>query len=492
MAGFRKAKAEQAALKLGMYGPAGKGKTFSALLMAEGLAKITGKRVAFVDTERGTDFYCKAVDKRQVHPQAFDFDAIYTRSLTEINAEVRKLSTDEYAVIVIDSITHIWEAARAAYSGKVNNNGTLPFHAWGVIKKPYKDLINFLLSSPMHVILCGRQGNEFEEDEQTGETKKVGVKMKAEGETPYEPHILIRMETDRDKGGNEGIIAIAEKDRTGILAGQAIRLWPAPRGKEETHTFDMLVRPILPLLGNVQAKIDSDDETATKDSEALAKEEQERQVFSADQVRRFSAMIELADTADALKRVGDAITPEIKKRMVTAHVTELREKYREAEKRLPAAPPKAPEKEKPLDDQPDAAVAAAAAKAPKPVTVATDNADRRETARKIIEAAQGKPAPAVEEPANNPVEDEPPAGGAPSVEDAYMEWVDSLAAVCTQAGMHPDEFHRGLKAFLTDERLATEPWKINAGQRQMAQDSAKNQVGWWDFRPVRSSPRVKK
>ena len=39
MSGFRKAKAEQAALKIAMYGPPGSGKTFTTLLLAEGLAK---------------------------------------------------------------------------------------------------------------------------------------------------------------------------------------------------------------------------------------------------------------------------------------------------------------------------------------------------------------------------------------------------------------------------------------------------------------------
>ncbi len=79
MAGFRKAKAEQAALKMGIYGPPGSGKTFTSLLIAEGLGVTSGKRVAYVDTERGTDFYCKDVPSRAVHPQAFDFDALYTR-----------------------------------------------------------------------------------------------------------------------------------------------------------------------------------------------------------------------------------------------------------------------------------------------------------------------------------------------------------------------------------------------------------------------------
>src|SRR5690348_3740569 len=111
MAGFRKAKAEQAALKMGLYGPPGSGKTFTALLLAEGLSGVSKKRVAYVDTEHGTDFYCQEVKTRAVHPQAFDFDAIYTRSITEVLAAVRGLDTTMHGVIVLDSVTHFWEAA---------------------------------------------------------------------------------------------------------------------------------------------------------------------------------------------------------------------------------------------------------------------------------------------------------------------------------------------------------------------------------------------
>src|SRR5574338_282563 len=154
MAGFRKAKAEQAALKMGIYGPPGSGKTFTSLMIAEGLAKLTGKRVALVDTEHGSDFYCQTVTSRTVHPEAFDFDALYTKSLTEVISAVRGLDEREYGVIVIDSITHLWEAARNAYDGRQTRAGTIPMQAWGRIKKPYKDLLSTLLSSPMHVIIC--------------------------------------------------------------------------------------------------------------------------------------------------------------------------------------------------------------------------------------------------------------------------------------------------------------------------------------------------
>lgn len=324
MAGFKKAKAEQAALKIGLYGLAGSGKTFTTLLCAEGLAKLTGKRIAYVDTERGTDFYCQAVKERSVHPEAFDFDAIYTRSITEVIAGLRSLSPETHCAIVIDSITHIWESARLAYSGKETKIGTIPFHAWAKIKKPYKEIMSFLLSSPIHVFIVGRQGNEFEEDEETGETKKVGVKMKAEGETPYEPHILIRMESEKQANGIARITAFAEKDRTGILAGRTII----------NPSFDSLIKPLLGLLGTKQAQIEDPEETAARDAESLTDADDAKAKEGDLILRKFTAKIILCENFDQLTALGKEITPELKKRMTTQQVSELRSKYQEAEKSL--------------------------------------------------------------------------------------------------------------------------------------------------------------
>lgn len=326
MAGFRKAKAEQAALKIGMYGPPGSGKTFTALLIAEGLAQSTGKRVAYVDTERGTDFYCKSVPSRNAHPEAFDFDALYTRSLTEVLQAVRGLSHDEYGVIVLDSITHLWEAAIQAYGGRQTSAGTIPMHAWGKIKKPYKDLMAALLSSPMHVIICGRQGTEYATDEETEELKAVGLKMKAEGETAYEPHILIRMEAVKPRKTNEiaTIVAYAEKDRTGILAGRSFA----------NPTFATLCQPLLGLLGDTQAKIASGDETAVQDAERLADDERQRDQKSTELLEELTAKISLCKSSEELKALGKTITPQLKAQMSPQHVAALREKYQSREQVL--------------------------------------------------------------------------------------------------------------------------------------------------------------
>jgi hypothetical protein len=331
MAGFQRAKAEQAAVKMAIYGPPGSGKTFTSLLLAEGLAATNGKRVAYVDTEHGTDFYCKAVAGRAAHPEAFDFDALYTRSLTDVISAVKGLPTDAYGVVIIDSITHLWEAAMAAYTGPKNRAGSIPMHAWGRIKKPYKELMAFLLSSPMHVIFCGRQGVEYQTNEETDELKAVGVKMKAEGETPYEPHILIRMEASKPQKTHEVAqnIAYAEKDRTGVLAGRSF----------VNPTYATLCAPIVGLLGGTQARMATEDEAALVDAEALEKAEQERVSGSREHLRTVSAHIDLAASVEELKAVGKTITPKLKALMTPNDVQALRTKYLEREAVLKGAAP---------------------------------------------------------------------------------------------------------------------------------------------------------
>jgi hypothetical protein len=330
MAGFRKAKAEQAAIKMGLYGPPGSGKTFTALLLAEGLAALSGKRVAYIDTERGTDFYCQAVASRAVHPEAFDFDALYTRAISEVLNSVRTLNTDTYGVIVLDSVTHLWEAAMAAYGGKLTSAGTIPMHAWGKIKKPYKDLMAILLATPMHVLICGRQKTVYGEDDETGELKAEGVTMRAEGETPYEPHILIRMESVKPKKTNEvaRIYAYAEKDRTGVLSGRSF----------ENPNFDSLCKPLLSLLGDKQARMATGDESAAQDAEALLEQDRARAAESSELLREYSAKIDLAKTGADLKAIGKDITPQLKARMLPADVSTLREKYQVREQDLKAVP----------------------------------------------------------------------------------------------------------------------------------------------------------
>lgn len=300
--GFKKATPQQARLKVGLYGPPGSGKTFTSLLFAEGLAKLRGKRVAFVDTERGTDFYAQAVAERQVHPKAFDFDCLYTKSLAEVDAQIRALDPEEYGVVVIDSISHLWDAAIEAYEGQMTAADTIPMHAWGKIKKPYKALLAYLIASPFDVFILGRQKNIFEDD--GGQLRKVGVGMRAEGETPHEPHICFRMECRQDEADTTKSVNLmyVEKDRTGIL-----------QGKTKVNPSFSDIEPLLPLLGDEQAVQEDDEERKAKDAELLAKDEENTRKKTEKSKELFSGFRAALSGASDLEQLAE-ISAEIKKK----------------------------------------------------------------------------------------------------------------------------------------------------------------------------------
>jgi hypothetical protein len=259
-----------------------------------------------------------------VHPEAFDFDAMETRSLTDVLTGVRTIDPATHCGVVFDSITHLWEAAQAAFTGKRTSQGGIPIEAWGRIKRPYKDLIAWILATPLHVIICGRQGNEFDTGDD-GKMVKTGVKMKAEGETAYEPDVLLRMEPEKEKGVSR-LWALGEKDRTGVLAGRWIEL---PADQPPGYTYRSLIEPLLCLVsGKEHGSIDAEG-SILQDQEVLSREEADRSAYSAKMVEEMKARFTLAETLAALDAEGAKLTPEVKKKMLTADVTMLREAYAE-------------------------------------------------------------------------------------------------------------------------------------------------------------------
>ena len=283
---FQKAKPMQAFYKGTVYGESGSGKSWTSLLQAEGLAGLTGKRIAYVDTEHGTDFYT----------ERFDYDRICTKSLADTLDSIQALNPKTHSVIIIDSISHLWDSAISAFEGKRTRNESangIPMHAWGGIKKPYKNLIRWLMDCEFHVFIIGRQKNIFEDDE-NGNMKKIGVGLRAETETQYEPHICCRMvakKSDNDTTKSTHY-ALYEKDRTGLLSG---RTFPNPSFKT--------IECIVPLLSaKTQAKSEDPDDVIAKDSELLDKEEEAKEKKSAEILQACKELV--AKTKD-LKALAD-------------------------------------------------------------------------------------------------------------------------------------------------------------------------------------------
>src|SRR5262245_23418069 len=102
---FVKATKTQAKLRMALYGPAGSGKTWTALALAIGLAK--GGKIALLDTEHTSAV--KYADK-------FDFDTLALESFhpQKYMDAIQAAEQAGYAVLVIDSLSHAWSGKDGA------------------------------------------------------------------------------------------------------------------------------------------------------------------------------------------------------------------------------------------------------------------------------------------------------------------------------------------------------------------------------------------
>lgn len=210
-------------LKLALQGFAGDGKTRTAAEIAVGVHKLikSTKPIAIYDTEQAA----KAL--KDFFP-AHGIKAITTKSrtLASCNQAIKLCEKGEADILIIDSITHVWENFVAAYKEE-KKRYRLEFQDWGILKPKWKaDFSDVFVMSNVHIIFTGRAGYEYEDekDEETGKRQiyKSGIKMKAESEVAFEPDILVLMEKVQDVLGHKKEIyrqATILKDRTGIIDG---------------------------------------------------------------------------------------------------------------------------------------------------------------------------------------------------------------------------------------------------------------------------------
>lgn len=155
---FKPAKRENVPLLIGLDGASGSGKTFSALLLASGIAETIGAahgregKIFFIDTERGRGLHY-ADDFRFMHgeimppfrPQAYG-DSI-------VAAEAAGAD-----VIVIDSFSHEWEGEGGVreWAAALEAGGKKPPANWMEPKQAHKRLVNQMLAARAHIIVCLR------------------------------------------------------------------------------------------------------------------------------------------------------------------------------------------------------------------------------------------------------------------------------------------------------------------------------------------------
>ena len=222
---FLKAERKKARLRLALCGPAGSGKTYSALLIAQGL----GGRIALIDTEH---------ESGSLYADLCEFD---TASLTppytpeKYKNAIQAAEQAGYSVLIIDSFSHAWagegglldmhdKAAAAMRSGN-------SFTAWREITPQHNALVEAVLGARLHVIATLRTKTAYDlVDDGNGKKKpvKIGLAPVQREGVDYEFTCVFDMSIDSH-------VATASKDRTrlfdgkhftpGIETGQALMNW---------------------------------------------------------------------------------------------------------------------------------------------------------------------------------------------------------------------------------------------------------------------------
>jgi len=188
---FKTGELEMAFLKMGMYGGAGSGKTWTASSIAIGLHKFvkTKKPIYFIDTETGSDFVLDKFKDAKIK-----LLVAKSRAFKDLVAGVDE-AEKKGSIIIIDSITHFWNELMDAYQKK-HSLSRITLRHWIPLKQTWREFTEKFVNSKLHIIMCGRVGDvweDVEDEEGVLETKRTGTKMKAEVETAFEPSLLVEL-----------------------------------------------------------------------------------------------------------------------------------------------------------------------------------------------------------------------------------------------------------------------------------------------------------
>ena len=203
------AKKEQIFVKALIGGPSGSGKSYSALRVATGIAGREGEgtKIGYIGTEGMRD---------KLYANEFNYDLI---SLEEYSSDYYEAALDAfleagYKVIMIDSMTHLWNWVQDQV--QLTTKGDNTFQAWGKYKKENKKIIEKILLAPAHIIVTARGKDEYVlEANSRGKMapRKVGVGAQQDKDIEYEYMVTWMIDQDTH-------LAEAAKDNTHIFEGK--------------------------------------------------------------------------------------------------------------------------------------------------------------------------------------------------------------------------------------------------------------------------------
>jgi len=211
MSGFKRATKAQAKLRLGLVGPAGSGKTMTAIRIAAGM----GGKTAVIDTERGSaSLYA---GERGL---AFDVLELETYEAERFVEAIKQAEEGGYSVLIIDSLSHAWAGKGGILEfvdKAAKRNGGGSFSGWRDATPRHNELVDAILGAKLHIICTLRSKVEHVIETVNGRTvvRKVGLQPVQRDGLEYEFTVVGDVTQDHE--------LIITKTRAAWLKDQIIR-----------------------------------------------------------------------------------------------------------------------------------------------------------------------------------------------------------------------------------------------------------------------------
>lgn len=207
---IHKAERKQAKLRMGLAAASGAGKTMSALLMASGMTEWS--KIYLIDTESGSaDLYA--------HLGAYNVLTLPEPHTPEnYNLAIQACEQAGAEVIVIDSVSHLWERLLEEHSKLTGNS----FSNWRFITPRYDSFVKKILNSPCHIITTTRKKSDYSMDKDaSGKTVISKMGLKEINRDTFDFDLTLNFALDQNH------LATADKDRTGLFMGlQPFKITP--------------------------------------------------------------------------------------------------------------------------------------------------------------------------------------------------------------------------------------------------------------------------
>lgn len=192
---FTRATKRQAKLRLALVGPAGSGKTYTALSIAQHL----GGRIALLDTESGS---------ASKYADLFAFDTITPDSFEPnlCTETIHVAEKEGYDVLIVDSWSAFWAGTGGALeqvdiATKRSRSGNKFTDGWGEVTPMQTRMVDAILRSKIHIIATMRTKTEYviEENERGKKVpRRIGLQPVQRNGMEYEFDVVADLDIDNN------------------------------------------------------------------------------------------------------------------------------------------------------------------------------------------------------------------------------------------------------------------------------------------------------